>query len=222
MGLAELNLQNISKQDEAYTKLKKAIISNELKENTFLIEGQLSEIFGISRTPIRGALLKLANERFVDIFPNKGAFVSRVTKEDINELYDFDEIIESIAIKRMIENNREDLIKQVIDTYEAQKIAIKEMRTSDYIALDNSFHLYLAKGIENRRIFEIYDDISSHIDRLRFIVYGDNDKMYISEISIKRHEKIVEAIKTRNLEAALNAIHDHMTFAREIGLKHLK
>jgi DNA-binding GntR family transcriptional regulator len=103
-------IQNIpyggNKLVEAYEKLKKAIIDYEFPPGKLLIERELCELIGVSRTPVREALRRLSSDGFVDFVPGRGTVVTRLTKEDMIHIYELKEALDKMAVKLCIQRKR--------------------------------------------------------------------------------------------------------------------
>ena len=92
-----------TKKKYAYDEIKKLIIENEIPKDAPLVERQLSELIGLSRTPIREALRDLANDGMVEIIEGKGVYVKGIDFKDMVELFEVREALECMAIRLFVE-----------------------------------------------------------------------------------------------------------------------
>src|SRR4030043_728654 len=113
-------MMNSSKSKKAivYENLKKRIINHSLKSGEPLNESVLTKELGISKTPIREALQQLEKEGFVENIPGKGSFVSRISVQDIREIFEIREILECEAIKRAALKSDPDKIESIKKKFE--------------------------------------------------------------------------------------------------------
>ena len=100
----------ISKKQRAYNGIKDMIIKGKLKKETPLVERQLCDILGISRTPVREALRELAKDGLVEIIDGKGVYVKKLDFRDMVEIFEVREALEGMSIRLFIERADEDMI----------------------------------------------------------------------------------------------------------------
>ena len=98
------NNEDKNKKELAYDYLKEMIVNGELKPGSLLVERQLCERLSTSRTPVREAIQKLSGEGLVETILSKGSFVKSITYEDISQIYDIREYLESLAVKLCCQN----------------------------------------------------------------------------------------------------------------------
>jgi DNA-binding GntR family transcriptional regulator len=91
-------MKKVSMEENVYNHIKKAILARKLAPGKQLVENNLSNSLGVSRTPIRNAIKRLSIEGLVDIIPNRGAFVTNPTKEEMIQAYELRAKLEYIAV----------------------------------------------------------------------------------------------------------------------------
>lgn len=202
-----------SKKLVAYESLKQRIINNSLKPGDPLNERALSEELRISKTPIREALQQLEKEGFVENVPHKGSFVSRISVQDIREIFEVREILECAAAKGSAVKGELDKLKAMKRRLESNervngKTPLKLMKAGDQI------HNHLFEGFGNNRLTETYRRLQDHIDRLRmhFVTQFDPNRL---EQSSKEHKEILDALIAKDPIAAENAVRIHLRKAQD-------
>ncbi len=198
---------NSSKQQIAYEKIKDAIIKNELLPDMLLIERQLCKTLGFSRTPIREALNKLASEGLVEFIPNKGMFVSKIRFEDMIEIYELREALESLAIKLFILKKDSGIVKQMEECLMNHEQAYE---TGDYNACverDMEFHDLFIRGSRNIRLGNFIKTIHDQNSRVAFFTVHDEERL---KTSLDQHKKVFEAIMQNDEQLAERLIKEHV------------
>ena len=199
-GLREVSLGNyLPLRDLVYNNVRTAILSETLKPGKRLMEVELAEILGVSRTPVREALRKLEMEGFIEILPRKGAIVKIISAKDIQNLLEIRASLEAlatkIACKKMNLKSKEDL-KEAGNEF-AQ--AVSDSDIDRMIQTDVKFHDIIFSSTHNEKLIQIINNLKEQIYRYRVIYI--KDKSYLKNI-IKEHNEIVESIMENNAEKA--------------------
>lgn len=207
-----------SKQKLAYEQIKNAIVTCQLKPGSALIEMDLSEALGISRTPIREALHKLSSIGLVDFIPGKGAFVSNINREDVIELFELIEVLEIQAINRYIHGDNNSQTELLKENLEKQKEYIEgNTKVAEcFFDLDNKFHDLIVQGANRRRLMIMLDTLKDQVSRLRALTKDDKE---LHNISYKFHESILNSILEEDSIKAGTIIKEHYIYAREYHLR---
>ena len=134
----------ISQKEKSYQGIKQAIISYEIKPGEPLVEKQIANKLGVSRTPVREALKELKSDGLVKIIPRKGAFVAEISSRDIEEIFLLREILECAAIKIAISRIKgEDLI-EIESTFNSINNDIERKSYKDVLYADIKFHNFIS------------------------------------------------------------------------------
>lgn len=194
-------------RDVVFEKLRNAILSGQLKPNERLMEIQLAEKLGVSRTPIREAIRKLELEGLVTMIPRKGAYVSKVSLEEIIDTFEVRVPLEALAMTLAIDNFTEEDIK---DLEESQNNFIKACRDKDIESItkyDSEIHRKIHMLSKNNKLISIMESLNEVLSRFRMIYFYE---FIHSESIIKQHEEIIEAIKNKNVKDSVNAMKKHL------------
>lgn len=196
-----------SKQQIAYEKIKEAIVKNEIMPDTLFVERQLCANLGISRTPIREALRRLSSEGLVDSIPDKGMFVSRIRLEDIIEIYEIREALETMAIRLFTFRKTEEEMKRFEECIKNYEMNFTEGNYATAIALDMEFHEIYIKGARNNRMENILKSIRDQNSRVAFSTVADLER---TRKSLEQHKKIFEAVRANEPDQAENLLREHL------------
>ena len=197
----------ISQKEKSYQGIKQAIISYEIKPGEPLVEKQIANKLGVSRTPVREALKELKSDGLVKIIPRKGAFVAEISSRDIEEIFLLREILECAAIKIAISRIKgEDLI-EIESTFNSINNDIERKSYKDVLYADIKFHNFIVNSSGNRRLCQFIGMLNEQIYRLRYLsatVPGRLSK------SLQEHEGILEALKKRDKDLAEQRLRQHI------------
>ncbi len=185
-----------------YDDIRNKIIRRQMFPGNRIIEEDLAQELGTSRTSIRSALQQLRQDGFVEIIPNRGSFVVQPTLEDIIALYDVRLTLESGAIKAAVENATDDTIRYLEHNLRQQLELDKNFSISAYSALNRDFHWQIAKASLNpyyeRFLAEVYNKVEVYM-----LFY---DKSIDNSYSYSSHKEMLTAICERDLNRAEAAV----------------
>ena len=196
-------------EEYIYKLLKSKIIKKELFPNCQIVEAQLSEETGISRTPIRAALKRLNYEGMVTIIRNRGAFVSNPTLDEIKAVYECKKLLESAAIRLACVNitheelnELEELLQKEIETH-----AHKDLY--QFIEINDKFHMIIAKASKNICYEKFITELMAKSNV--YLLFYDNFVFTATDESeaLKEHTRILNSLKARNIDDCIAAIERH-------------
>ena len=203
-GFDKDNVYN-SKQSVAYSYLCSAIIAGHLAPGTPIIEREVCERLGVSRTPVREALRRLSSEGLVDFITNRGAFVSNLSREKMLQLYEVKEALEIMAAllcaKRASENAFAEMEK-CIDAQEKLVLSGEVIRSLDE---DMRFHVLLVKSCGNAML-EL-QATSLMLQTRRLMSVYDIERM---DEFISQHRAILAAMRSKNQHDIITCVDKHI------------
>lgn len=205
--------QTLSKKQLAYNIIKEKILNGELKTGEPIIERKLCEVLNVSRTPVRAAFTELSKEGLVDVVEGRGVFVSKIRFEDMIEVYDIREALECKAISLLVERITKEELAHLEDIVEH----MKTFTGSEFMARDMELHTTMARYSKNKRMAQYVNVIYSPIRLIAATAQNDSE---LCTTALKEHQIILEAIKNRNVEAAVEAMRLHIHSVREYHIKH--
>lgn len=199
-------------RDVVFDTLREAIINGTLRPGERLMENQLAEELGVSRTPIREAIRKLELEGFLVMAPRKGAFVAGISLKDITDVFEVRMGLESLAAglaaERITDEELEELGRIIVRKGEV----ILEGNIALFIELDAKFHDTLYQTSRNQRLVQILNNIQDEIQRFRSASLAYPGRLHKA---LDEHRKIVEAIAERDAARARILAREHIENAEK-------
>lgn len=203
-------------RDVVFNNIRDAITSGELKPGERLLEKQLSEKIGVSRTPIREALRKLEIEGFVEMIPRKGAMVAVISQKDIEDVLDIRACLEALAARLACHNMTDEKIANLEKAKNDFENAAAGHNVDEMAKADTAFHDLLFDSSHNHRLVQLIYNLREQIHRFRMVYL--NDKKYIRDI-IKEHNKLMDAIRLKDCDKAANVAHTHIIKQKNAVIK---
>jgi len=199
-----------SSVDQIYEFVRDAIISMEFQPGQLISETGLAQQFGVSRTPIRSVLVRLSGAGFVEIFPQRGTYVTKLSMTKICEAQFIREALEVAIIRKLtlgeiqFRNHIADECQQIID---AQKIAADHDDFILFQKLDDKLHQTLAIFTHHVHVAELIEAEKSHLDRVRSLslhMRGQYNRI------LNQHLAIIKAIRSGSPDKAATAMSMHL------------
>ena len=205
-----------SLEEQVYRKLEEDILTSKIEIGTALTELSLTKQLGVSRTPVRTALHRLAEEGLVSITPNKGAVVVGVSREDLIAAYQIRTRLEGLASRLCAENISSEELSELAESLELQEFYISRCDTEHLPELDTKFHYIIYKASGNRPLLKILGELHKNIKMYRKRSLSVPGRL---EESVKEHREIYEAIAKGDAEMADSLTSRHIRCALENILK---
>ena len=199
-----------------YEELKLLILTGKISPGMRLMEEELAEDMGVSRTPIREAIRKLEKEGLITIEPRRGAYVSQISTKDMVEILEVRQNLEGLAAElaaqRMSEEDKEKL-RNIAKAYE-EAVAAGDM--AEMIRCDTTFHHIIVEATQNKILIQMVEQLQEMVLRFRYIYY-DNFKR--AEQMLSEHQAIYEAIAGGNTEVARESANVHIDRLKSLILE---
>ena len=194
-------------RDVVFNTLRQAILKGELAPGERLMEIQLAEKLGVSRTPVREAIRKLELEGLVLMIPRKGAEVAKISEKSLRDVLEVRRSLEELAIELACQRMTDEEIEQLGERQNDFKNAINKGNAMNIAETDEAFHDVIYLGTGNDKLVQILNNLREQMYRYRLEYIKDEDKR---QILIVEHEHILAAIKARNIAEAKNAAREHI------------
>ena len=194
-------------RDVVFNTLRQAILKGELEPGERLMEIQLAERLGVSRTPIREAIRKLELEGLVLMVPRKGAEVARISEKSLREVLEVRRSLEELAIELACQKITDE---QIGELEAAEAVFAEAVQKGDPMTIaesDESYHDVIYQATENGRLVQILNNLREQMYRYRLEYIKDADKRHILVVE---HEHIIRAEKSRNIAEAKQAMREHI------------
>ncbi|MEV6171922.1 GntR family transcriptional regulator [Streptomyces sp. NPDC051954] len=196
-----------SGREKAYAYLKDTVLTDPEMQGAFLSEQELADRIGVSRTPIREALLLLAAEDLVELVPKRGARVAPLTGREVRELMELRGVVERYAAERLVAAGRVPL-EELRSLLERQRALTGAEEAREFIDVDHRFHASLVSAVGNALLVRHYDGLRSR--QVRAGVVAVFNQQGRQKAVLDEHEAIVDALAAGDAPAACAAIDHHL------------
>jgi DNA-binding GntR family transcriptional regulator len=178
-----------------YEELRNLILTGKIKPGTRMMEIELADDMGVSRTPIREAIRKLEKEGLVVIEPRKGAYASEVSVKDMVDILEVRANLEGLAAYLAAERMTDSEKKILEETKNKFKEAVAESNLPEMISNDTKFHHMIVESSRNNHLIHMVEQLQELVLRFRYIYYKDFKR---AEDMIPEHKRIFEEIANGN------------------------
>lgn len=199
---------------EAYDTIKNKIIYLELMPGQIISDYILSKELNMSRTPIKSALLDLRRDGLLqDSESTKGYEVTKITTDEVADLFDAREGLETIALKIAFRKGISKKDKEDLNIFN-EKISKANENNSleDVFYYDQELHTKLVALSKNRRIIEFNDTLLLQLIRMRFLTYLEPT---LPEIAIKEHQELINYILNKKKKKSIEVLVNHIRYTKE-------
>lgn len=196
-----------------FESLREAIINGKLGPSERLMEIQLAEEMGVSRTPVREAIRKLELEGLVVMIPRKGAYVAGLSLKDIADVFEIRGALEGLAAELAAERATEEEMEAMERFLMKISEEIESGDLSKVVETDTNFHTLIYQASRNTRLSQIISNLREQIQRSRTTSLSYPGRM---KTALEEHRKIVEAISSRDGELARSLAQEHIENAENI------
>lgn len=215
-------LKNIS-AEKIYRDLLDNIISLKLEPGSLISENTMSNEYGVSRSVIRTVFARLNELGFIDIYPQRGSYVSLIDMEYIENLLILRTALEKEVIFDVMtvlnEEERKELLKKLDVNMKKQYVFKGSAYNKEYSDIDEEFHCLLFDSVKKAGVRNIIADMLLHISRFR-----NFNMAFVNTIDllIDEHEKLLSAIKDGKIKLAMNVINTHLEYKVKIANTSIK
>ncbi|MCI9271170.1 MAG: GntR family transcriptional regulator [Dorea sp.] len=202
--------QDQSLRGKVFQRLREDILTGVYQDGEELREITLGEKLGVSRTPVREALRQLELEGLVTIVPNKGAYVSAITRKDVRDIYKIRSLLEGLCARWATRNIKENQIEELEEIVLLSEFHLRRDaagRAKQVSELDGKFHQVLYEASDSRILEHVLKDFHKYVKMSRQLSVGTSDR---AEQSIAEHKGILEAIKRKDAQLAEKLADEHI------------
>ena len=195
--------------DRAYAALKDVILSLDIYNSpgeVRLDERQLASDLGISRTPVREAMVQLEREGFVRSVPRRGIYVVRKTKREVIEMITAWAALESMAARLITENASDEDVASLRRMFATFENGAVRAHLDEYSEINIGFHQTIIRMSRNRVLIDLAENLFAHMRMIRRKTIGEQDR---ADRSIRDHMNIIQAIEARDTPRAEELVRNH-------------
>jgi DNA-binding GntR family transcriptional regulator len=200
-------------RSQAIDQIRHAIVWGELAPGSMHSETTIAKTLSISRTPVREALLQLAQEGLVEFVPQRGVRIADFDPIYLNHMFQLRAAIESFCADQLAANPDRELIATFKRELERQKVLVESSNTYEWPQANVDFHSLIVRSANNPLIDEVVRPLVSHTMRFGFHTNSRNSRM---NQSLVEHRAIVEAIERGDRNAARSIAANHMLHAASL------
>lgn len=209
-----------SLRGRVFSKVREDILSGKYKENDELKEIAIGEELGVSRTPVREAFRQLELEGLIKIIPNKGAYVTGITTEDVKDIYMIRSRLEGLCASWACEHITEAQIEEMEENIYLAKFHAERGHFEQMSELDSRFHEIMYEACNSKMLENLLIDFHQYVQRVRKKTLSTIERSLASN---SEHQAIMEAIKEKDVAKAdeLATLHIHNAYENMVknGLK---
>lgn len=200
--------------DRVYHHVKQGVLDRRYEGGTLLTEGEVADAVGVSRTPVREALLRLEVEGLLRLYPKKGALVLPVSAQEIADVVETRQLVEEHAVRKVVPAPPA-LIARLEELLERQRQEVAAGDLAAAAATDRCFHAEIVRGGGNAILVKLYDQLRDR--QLRMGVAFLNSHPERTARTLSGHEEILQALRTGDADVAVEAVHRHIGWVSELA-----
>jgi DNA-binding GntR family transcriptional regulator len=195
-------------RDRIASSIRNAIIHGKLQPGSRLTEQELVTMLGVSRTPLREALLLLDSEGFINVLPRRGAVVSEISQSDVEEIYGAKGILEAAAARLACDKISTETIERLSAITEEMETTVNDKKKDDrsLLNLNAEFHQVLSDAGGNKKISQLIKNLRGQTLRYNYIYLSLKTRI---DSSIADHKKIIDALQQKNKAIIEQLIIEH-------------
>lgn len=191
----------------AYESIRNSILSSQWKIGELYNEKAIAADLGISRTPVREALLELASQDLIIFLPRRGLMVNRFNRRDVDEIFELRKAIELAAVEKITNASPPLDLFEIEESLFKQRKAAKEKNYLAFMEADRLFHTSFSELTNNRRLIAIVENIRDMIHLMGYKALSLEGRALVV---IDEHQKIFEAVKKGRPEEARQTMAHHL------------
>jgi DNA-binding GntR family transcriptional regulator len=195
-----------------YDHVKSLICNIVIKPGEQINIEHLADELGVSRTPVREALLRLQQDGLVQFIPRVGCFCTDITNQDMEDIFEFREILEPYMARKATPRLTDQDLQHVRQSFQPLTQEIASGQYQGFLQSEIEFHNLLIECAGNRKIAEVMNGLNDHLLRVRVLSLSSHEHV---ERSFNEHIAVLEALERRDAEGAGDAMARHVRQVRE-------
>lgn len=194
-------------RDFAFRVIKDNIVCVDLKPGTLVSENEIAMELGVSRTPVREAIIDLAKAGIIETIPQRGSYVALIDSKMVDESRFLRQVLDSAVIEVACEVADEEVLSKLEENVHLQEFYLERAAAERIYELDNEFHKLIYTAAQKDIIFEMRSTIMIHFDRVRTLSVETVKDMKI----VSDHRGMLEAIKAKDKVKAVELVNKHLS-----------
>jgi len=194
--------------DWVTASLREAILHGYFEPGEKLDQDRIAEELEVSRTPVREAMRRLESEGFVEVRPHHGAFIAKVSQQDIREVYEIRRLLEAEVVRQVTPLMPESVLDELDRSLTETEVQFEAGDSAQHFESDVYFHETLAGFVENELLKEVLDGLTNRISIVRRFAQLQPGPHLVE--SFKEHRAILQAMRQRDSEEAAERMGLHL------------
>lgn len=195
-------------RDYAFRTLRKNIVMLKLAPGSMVSEKELADEMGISRTPTREALIELSKSHIVDIFPQKGSYISKIDYSLVDEARFMRLVLENSVVELVCDLATDEDFRELEQNISLQEFFLDSDSLGKFFQMDNDFHEKLFVIANKTQIYHLMDSMMIHFDRVRMLRLHTNSE--VQEL-LDDHKDILASLKAKDKALAVKLMTKHLS-----------
>ena len=190
-----------------YRDLREAIVNVTLPPGAPLSEKEITEKYGISRTPVREAFLRLVEENLVDVVPKSGTFVARIPVDELREAIVARKALEEVCVREATERASKSQLMQLRAVIQRERELAENGDEHAFHQADNAFHAGIAEASGYPGIWKMIEKIRVQVERYRRLTLPQQGRM---QLIVDEHALVLDAMERGDAVEAVERMHSHL------------
>ncbi len=200
--------------ERVYHHVKQAVLDRRYEGGTLLSEGELADAVGVSRTPVREALLRLEAEGLLKLYPKKGALVLPVSSQEIADVVETRLLVEQHAVAKVVPAGGR-LLARLEEVLEEQRVHAAAGDLAAFAAADRCFHAAIVRAAGNAILAQLYDQLRDRQLRMGVAtMHAEPDRI---AKNITEHTEILQALRTGDAGFASGLVQRHISWVNNLA-----
>lgn len=221
LQVSELNFDQLG--DQIYLRVRDEILKGNLRPGQRLSINALSDLFGVSATPVRDALRQLSADGLVEMKPRRGTHVREFDPRNIQEIFEIRRIVECAAVDKLAQSSTaiESKVAKMEEVMDEVRSLQVENKSLDYISfsdLDAAFHQCIVDLLNNEQMSRLYRDLRWSVQIVRCLYASSQQR---TDETLREHDRILGAFRARDTSSAKEAILEHLANAEANLLRNM-
>jgi DNA-binding GntR family transcriptional regulator len=209
--------RSLSLRSQALEQLRRNIITGVLPAGELYSEQILADKMGVSRSPVREALLQLASEGLVELIPHRGVRITQIDPAYLTHILEFRAAIDGYCARTLASTPRRKVLEQLDAELARQRDLIAAENWESWPDANMDFHSVLARNVGNPLMESAIAELGSHMMRLGFMIHGQHDQI---RENFAAHTAIVDAIRKGDPATAQALACEHLQITGELIQRH--
>ena len=197
--------------DIVYDYIKNQIVTKAIYPDTRIVEEDLVRETGVSRTPVRSALMRLAYDGLIQQQPNRGAVVAKPSATDLRQVYEARAVLEVGAFRAAVHRRSDESVLQMEQNLQKQQDLTNLFNMTEYVQLNREFHWIITMEAQNAYYEKYLNELQNKV--ATYLLFWDSSTT--NSLSLDLHLRIFEAFRDRDEQKGVLALMEDLQLAEE-------